>query len=171
MKLQKGKFLINNIGELSNIPIDNDGIKRIIDLEYMGQFEYEGNAIPISRMFIEYYKEDYYFYPTQIFNKDNNQMYIYANSNLVNDKLKENPNFIYNLAKFNIDRNFSLWEYKNKDSEECLYDFWWNIEADYLILFGENKKDLINLFINECHQRDGGKEEIKRKLLTIGYKI
>ncbi|MBQ3020939.1 MAG: hypothetical protein IJD92_01785 [Bacilli bacterium] len=108
MKLQKGKFLITNIGELANIPIDNDGIKRIIDLEYMGQFEYEGNAIPISRMFIEYYKEDYYFYPTQIFNKDNNQMYIYANSNLVNDKLKENPHFIYNLSKFNIDRNFSL---------------------------------------------------------------
>ena len=171
MKLQKGKFLINNIGELSNIPIDNDGIKRIIDLEYMGKFEYEGNAIPISRMFIEYYKEDYYFYPTQIFNKNNNQMYIYANSTLVNDKLKENPHFIYNLARFNIDRNFSLWEYIKHNPEECLYDFWWNIEGDYLILFGEDKKDLINLFINECHQRDGGKEEIKRKLLTIGYKI
>lgn len=171
MKLQKGKFLINNIDELINIPADKNGIKRIIDLEYMGQFEYEGNTIPISRMFIEYYKEDYYFYPTQIFNKDGNQMYIYANDNIVNDKLKENPNFISSLAKFNIERNFSLWEYINKDSEECLYDFWWNIEADYLILFGENKKDLINLFINECHQRDGGKEEIKRKLLTIGYKV
>ena len=171
MKLQKGKFLINNIDELVNIPEDKHGIKRIIDLEYMGQFEYEGNTIPISRMFIEYYKEDYYFYPTQIFNKDGNQMHIYANGNIVNDKLKENPNFISSLAKFNIERNFSLWEYINKDSEECLYDFWWNIEADYLILFGEDKKDLINLFINECHQRDGGKEEIKRKLLTIGYKV
>lgn len=171
MKLQKGKFLINNIDELVNIPEDKNGIKRIIDLEYMGQFEYEGNTIPISRMFIEYYREDYYFYPTQIFNKDGNQMYIYANGNIVNDKLKENPNFISSLAKFNIEQNFSLWEYINKDSEECLYDFWWNIEADYLILFGEDKKDLINLFINECHQRDGGKEEIKRKLLTIGYKV
>ena len=171
MKLQKGKFLINNIDESVNIPIDKDGIKRIIDLEYMGKFEYEGNAIPISRLFIEYYKEDYYFYPTQIFNKDGNQMYIYANGNLVNDKLKQNPNFISSLAKFNIERNFSLWEYINKDLEECLYDFWWNIEGDYLILFGEDKKDLINLFINECHQRDGGKESIKRKLLTIGYKI
>lgn len=171
MKLQKGKFIINNIDELVNIPTDKDGIKRIIDLEYMGQFEYEGNTIPISRMFIEYYKEDYYFYPTQIFNKDGNQMYIYANGNLVNDKLKENQNFISSLAKFNIERNFSLWEYINKNSEEYLYDFWWNIEGDYLILFGEDKKDLINLFINECHQRDGGKEEIKRKLLTIGYKV
>lgn len=137
----------------------------------MGQFEYEGNAIPISRMFIEYYKEDYDFYPTQIINKDGDQMYIYANSNLVNDKLKENTNFISNLARFDIDQNFSLWEYINKNLEECHYDFWWNIEGDYLIIFGEDKKELINLFINECHQRDGGKESIKRKLLTIGYKV
>lgn len=171
MKLQKGKFLINYIDELINIPIDKYGGKRIIDLAYMEQFEYEGNAIPISRMHIEYYKESYYFYPTQIFNKDGKQMYIYANGNLINDKLKENPNFIYSLAKFNIDRNFSLWEFINKNSDECLYDFWWNINGDYLILFGEDKKELINLFINECHQRDGGKEEIKRKLLTIGYKV
>ncbi len=171
MKLQRGKFLINNIDDLVNIPTNKDGIKKIIDLAYIGQFEYEGNAIPISRMFIEYYKEDYLFYPTQIFNKDGNQMYIYANSNLVNDKIKENPNFISNLAKCDIERNLTLWEYINKKSEECFYDFWWNIEGDYLIIFGEDKKELINLFINECHQRDGGKQSIKRKLLTIGYKI
>ena len=102
MKLQKGKFLINNITELNNIHTDKDGIKRIIDLAYMGQFEYEGNTIPISRMFIEYYKEDYHFYPTQIFNKCGEEMYIYANSNLINDKLKENPNFISNFVKLNI---------------------------------------------------------------------
>lgn len=171
MKLKRGKFLINNIDDLVNIPTNKDGIKKIIDLAYIGQFEYEGNAIPISRMFIEYYKEDYLFYPTQIFNKDGNQMYIYANSNLVNDKIKENPNFISNLAKCDIERNLTLWEYINKKSEECFYDFWWNIEGDYLIIFGEDKKELINLFINECHQRDGGKQSIKRKLLTIGYKI
>lgn len=171
MKLQKGKFLINNITELNNIHTDKDGIKRIIDLAYMGQFEYEGNTIPISRMFIEYYKEDYHFYPTQIFNKYGDEMYIYANGNLINDKLKENPNFISNLVKLNIDKNFSLWEYINKNIEECLYDFWWNIEGDYFIIFGEEKKELINLFIDECYNRDGGKEKIKSKLLTIGYKI
>ena len=90
VQLQKGRFLINSINELVNIPTDNDGIKRIIDLTCMSQFEYEGNAIPIYRMFIQYYKEDYFFYSTQIFNKGGNQMYIYANSNLVNNKLKEN---------------------------------------------------------------------------------
>ena len=171
MKLQKGKFLVNNINELSNVPTDNDGIKRIIDLAYMGQFEYEGNTIPISRMFIEYYKDDYIFYPTQIFNKDGNQMYIYANSTLINEKLNENPNFLSHLVNFNIDRNLSLWEYINKNTEKCQYDFWWNINGDYFIIFGEDKIELINLFIDECYKRDGGNESIKRKLLKIGYKI
>ena len=59
----------------------------------------------------------------------------------------------------------------NKSSNECSYDFWWDIEGDYFIIFGEDKKDLINLFINECYHRDGGKELIKRKLLKAGYKI
>lgn len=171
MKLQKGKFLVKSIEELESGIIDNNGKNKIIYLEYMGQFEYEGNAIPISRMFIEFYKEDYSFYPTGIFNKNVQQMYIFANSNLVNEKIKQNPNFITDLSNFNINRNYSLWEYINKKSEECLYDFWWNIEGDYFILFGEENKKIISLFIDEGYKRDGGKEEIKTKLLKIGYKI
>lgn len=171
MKLQKGNFLVKSIDELENGLIDNNGKNKIINLEYMGQFEYEGNAIPISRMFIEYYKENYYFYPTEIFNKEEKQMYVFANSNLINEKIKQNPNFITDLSNFNINRNYSLWEYINKPSKECLYDFWWNIEGDYFILFGEENKKIISFFIEEAYNRDGGKEEIKTKLLKIGYKI
>lgn len=171
MKLQKGNFIINSMDELDNVPMEKDGIKKIIDLEYMGQFEYEGNAIPISRMFIEYYKEDYYFYPTQIFNKEGHQMYIYANSDSINKKLKKNPKYISDLAKYNIEQNYSLHEYVNNNPEECFYDFWWNIESDYFILFGEEKQKLVNFFINQCDRRDGGKEMIKTKLLKIGYKL
>jgi len=171
MKLQKGKFLVKNIDELENGLLDNNCKNKIIDLEYMGQFEYEGNAIPISRMFIEYYKEDYSFYPTGIFNEGGKQMYVFANSNLVNEKLKDNPNFITNLSNFNINKNYSLWEYINKNPKECLYDFWWSIEGDYFILFGEENKKIISLFIEEGYNRDGCKEGIKTKLLKIGYKI
>ena len=171
MKLQKGKFLIKSINDLDNISVSKDGIKRVINLAYMGQFEYEGNAIPISRMFIEYYNNDYVFYPIQIFNPNDEQMYVYANSNLVNEKLKDNPDFISNLAEYNIENNFSLWDYINNNLKECLYDFWWDIEGDYLIFFGEEKKEIINYFIDACYNRDGGKEQIGKKLLKIGYKL
>ena len=49
------------------------------------------NNLPVH---YDLHKEDYHFYPTQIFNKCGEEMYIYANSNLINDKLNENPNFI-----------------------------------------------------------------------------
>lgn len=171
MKLQRGRFLIKNIMDLNNAIETKDGIKRVIDLDYMGKFEYEGNAIPISRMFIEYYKENYLFYSTNIFNKTDEEMFIYANSNLVNDRLKQNPNFILDLAKYNINKNYSLNKYINDNKEECFCDFWRDIESDYFIFFGEEKKEIIEYFINKCHNRDGGKEEIKRKLLTVGYKL
>jgi len=171
MKLQRGKFTINNINELNDIIEERDGIKKVIDLEYMGKFEYEGNAIPISRMFIEYYKNDYHFYPTDIYSKNGEQMYIYINSTKINERLKDNPNFISNLAKFNIDRNLSLWEYIKYDRENCLCNFWWDIKSDYLIFFGEEKIDIINYFIESCYERDGRKEEIQRKLTKIGYKL
>ena len=163
MKLQRGKFLVNSVDEIK----DNN----IIDLCYMGYFEYENNAIPISRMFIEYYKDDYIFYSTNIFNKNNEEMFVYINSDLINEKIKSNPNYLINLAKYNIDRNYTLWQYINEDLKECLCDFWWNIEGDYFILFGEDKKEIIKYFIENSFERDGGKEEIKRKLLKIGYKF
>lgn len=163
MKLQRGKFLVNNVSEIKD---DN-----IIDLSYMGYFEYEGNTIPISRMFIEFYKDDYDFYKTNIFNKNNEEMFIYINRNLIDEKLKDNPNYIFSLAKYNIDRNYTLWQYINKDIKELDVNFWWNIEGDYFIFFGEDKKDVIKYFIENSFIRDGGKDEIKKKLLSIGYDI
>jgi len=163
MKLQRGKFLVNNVNEIK----DNN----IIDLDYMGYFEYEVNTIPISRMFIEYYKEDYCFYSTNIYNRNNEEMYIYANSEIVKEKLNNNPNYIVSLANYNIDRNYTLWQYINKDIKDCKNDFWWNIEGDYFIFFGENKKELINYFILNSFIRDGKQEEIKKKLLKLGYDI
>ena len=37
MLLQTGKFMINNMSEINNIDSDKDGIKKVIDLDYIGQ--------------------------------------------------------------------------------------------------------------------------------------
>lgn len=42
MKLQKGRFLIKSINDIKNIQKDSTDMRKLIDLEYMGQFEYEG---------------------------------------------------------------------------------------------------------------------------------
>lgn len=171
MKLQKGKFLINNIDELDTLDTDTDGLKNVIRLDYMGMYEYETNSIPISRMIIEYFKDNYVFYPVDIYNQKNEQMFIYANSLLIKDE-----DYINKLAKEIIDKNLSLWEAINysigkRVSFEELNDFWWSIDNDYFVFFGENKKEIINYFIYGCYDRDGKKEGIARKLEKAGYSL
>ena len=166
MQLLRGNFLVNNINEINYNDDEN-----IIDLAYMGAFEYEGNAVPISRMFIEYNKDSYSFYPIDIYNKDKKQMFIFINKEIIDEKLINNPNYLIELANHCVSRNFSLWEYINKETKDLHYNFWWNIESDYFIFFGEEKKNIINYFINNCYEHDGGHQEIKRKLLKVGYKL
>lgn len=164
MLLQRGNFLVDSIEDTAN-KID------VIDLDYMGKFEYEGNAIPLSRSYIEYYKDEYKFYPVSIFDKDGNQMYIYANSSIYEEKIKNDPNYILKLAKNKINNNYSLWEYIKYGPNKSDYNFWWNIDAAYFIFFGEKYKSIIEYFINYCYTRDGGKDGIKKKVLEAGYRM
>jgi len=166
MLLQRGNFTINNISEIDTLETEEDGLKRVIDLDYMGKSEYEGNAIPLSRMVIEYNNEKYQFYYTDIFNANGEQMIIYANSELVNDILDWKE-----FASKLIERNYSMYEHAHKPNNEYGNNFWWNINGDYFVFFGEEKKELIKYFINGCYERDGGKQLIKQKIAKCGYII
>ena len=163
MLLQRGNFLVDNVPENNDVKID------VIDLDYMGKFEYEGNAIPLSRSYIEYYKDEYKFYPVSIFDKDGNKMYIYANSSIYEEKIKNDSDYLIKLANYIIDNNYSLWEYIKHGLDKSEYNFWWNIDSCYFIFFGEKYKDVINYYINYCYIRDGEKEGIKKKVLDAGY--
>ena len=67
-------------------------------------------------------------------------------------------------------REISFYDYM-KDPDNCDTNLWWNIEADYMLFFGEDKKEIINYFIDSCYERDGKKEGIKKKLVREGYKL
>ena len=165
MQLQRGKFLIKNICELDNCKEDNDGLKNVINLSYMGQFEYEGNTIPISRMKMEYYKDDYIFYPIDITNTNGEQMFIYVDSVSLNS---QEDGYIYSYIRQRINSNLSLWEAINSTSS---YDLWWDIDSNMLIFFGEEKKDIINYFINSCFERDNKGDGLVKKLVKAGYRV
>ena len=163
MLLQRGKFLIDSAPNNKKEKVD------VIDLDYMGSFEYEGNAIPLSRTYIEYFKDKYVFYPTQIFDKNGNQMFIYANSDLLNSKVENDGEYILKLAKYKINNNYSLWEYIKYGPNNSEYNFWWDIEGAYFIFFGEKYKDVIQYYIDYCYFRDGKKDGIKRIIKKAGY--
>ena len=160
MKLQRGKFLINNISELENQEMDKDGLRDVISLSYMNQFEYEGNVIPISRMIMEYYKDRYIFYHTSIFNYKNEEMILYIDSYYYG--------ILDDYATKKIDGNMTLWLAIN---EEEPYDFWWDLNMNSFIFFGEDKIDIIKYFIDSCYERDMKGEGITKKLEKVGYRI
>ncbi len=166
MKLQRGKFTIDNIKDLDKAELDpKDGIRKVIDLDYMGQFEYEGNTIPILRMWMQYYGDNYVYQPLNVFSKNGKQMYVFYDSNSITEEEIEK------IIQRKIEINYSLYSYINYPDEEFYSDFWWDINSAYMIFFGEEKKDLIEYFLNTTLERDGGKEGIKRKLISSGIKL
>lgn len=168
MKLQRGNFTINNISELDKLDTNKDGIRRVIDLSYMGQFEYEGNSVVVSRMFIEMNKSDYLFYPVNQYDSLGRRMFYYFNSKLLIDK---DSAYLEKRAKSDIDRNYSLWEYMKYSDKEGMTNFWWDLNCDYFIFFGEEKKYIITYFIDKCYERDGKVEGIQKSLHKAGYKV
>lgn len=94
-------------------------------------------------------------------------MFLYFNSEHLNSQPDD---YIKNLAKLLYENVYSIYEYTKKTKESGV-NFWWDIDGDYFVFFGEEKKEVINYFLEMCMQRDGTKEEIKTKLKTIGYKI
>ena len=168
MKLQRGNFTINNISELDKLDNYKDGIRRVIDLSYMGQFEYEGNTVIVSRMYIEMNKSDYVFYPVNQYDSLGRRMFYYFNSKLLIDK---DSAYLEKRAKSDIDRNYSLWEYMKYSYKEGMTYFWWDLNCDYFIFFGEEKKDIITYFIDKCYERDGRVEGIQKSLHKAGYKV
>lgn len=168
MKLQRGNFTINNTSELDKLDTNKDGIRRVIDLSYMGQFEYEGNTVVVSRMYIEMNKSDYVFYPVNQYDSLGRRMFYYFNSKLLIDK---DSAYLEKRAKSDIDRNYSLWEYMKYSDKEGMTNFWWDLNCDYFIFFGEEKKDIITYFIDKCYERDGKVEGIQKSLHKAGYKV
>ena len=121
MKLQRGNFTINDISELDKLDTNKDGIRRVIDLSHMGQFEYEGNTVVVSRMYIEMNKSDYVFYPVNQYDSLGRRIFYYFNSKLFIDK---DSAYLEKRAKSDIDRNYSLWEYMKYSDKEGMTNFW-----------------------------------------------
>lgn len=171
MRLQKGKIIIRNIEELEAAIPDKDGIKRVIDLDYMGQFEYEGNTIPILRMLIEYNRDKYGYYPVDVYDKNGLQMIFFGNLHQIIGDNTDVSRTLLKKAHNNINENYSLSDYINHTNEDYVRNFWWNIQSNYMIFFGKEKIPLIEYFIDSCYTRDGGKEEIGKKLIKARVKI
>ena len=139
MLLQTGKFMINNMSEIDNIDSDKEGIKKVIDLDYMGQRRPEID----SMMRIENSRLEYDFFPMNIYDKDNKQLYIYFNKEILKEKREDYLQRLFEYIYLKED-TLSLFYYINglNDYNKGT-NFWWNVTSDYILFFGEEKKEKI----------------------------
>lgn len=135
--VQSGRFE-NNINEIT-------GRNSIIDLNYMGAAEFEWGALPQStqRMLtnIEFY--DVFPFP-QYINDKGEILMVYAPKMFI-EHISE---IVEDLASGKVNGRLKEWcnlpDYlKGKERGYNFADFWWDIENDFYIFFGEEKKELI----------------------------
>ena len=156
MKLQRGRFLVKYIDELNT---SRD--KRIVKLD---EIEHDSPIIIASRMKIELEKEQYGFYPTNIMDKNGKSMILYLNPNNFSEDLEKTLEY---LGISYINENYSLWSYITHPNEQPDCDFWWNIQENIMVFFGEDKIPIIKHFINSNYYNDGEQEAIQEKLTKL----
>lgn len=136
-------YLIQS-GHFKNNIHDIEGRKDIIELNYMGSAEFEGGELfnSTKRMLVNMEFYDFFSFPNYVNEKEESlmvyapRMYINHIANIV-DRL---ANSSYGLKKYctlnDVIRNYDQ-IFKTKD------DFWWDIENDFYIFFGEDHAHLI----------------------------
>ena len=149
--MKKGKFLVRNVSELDIMYEDINSINKISDLLYLNLTEREKETHTI-KTFIEYFDMDYRFYSTGVNSKANEEMFIYAKKEFINKITR--GKFYNEIVKKNVEREKTIKKYIDSFPDECLYDFWWNIDENYFIVFGKEKIELINNFIRMQYKKD-----------------
>lgn len=150
--VQSGVFR-KNIAEIT-------GRKSIIDLNYMGAAEFEWGALPEStqRMLtnIDFY--DVFTFP-QYVNTEGEPLMVYAPRMFIDHITK----IVEELAKgenYYLKERCTLPEYLNGEITYNYTDFWWDIQNDFYIFFGEEKRDLVLAAQTAMRERSIGEVEV-----------
>ena len=135
--VQSGGFK-NNIEKIT-------GRNSIIELNYMGSSEFEFGALPKStqRMLtnIEFY--DVFSFP-QYSNDKDEELMVYAPTMFIEHISKIVNDLACGKLNNDLKEKCNLSDYiRGKEKSYDYADFWWDIENDFYVFFGEDKKKLI----------------------------
>lgn len=159
-------------------------IEKYIELTYMGAIEYEVKLdkennyrnplyLSIERMFLNKENYDFYQLPKR---KDayGNKLYIYCKK----DIMEELKPYVRNLLDGKIrTKNGPRIQYTKASIEDIekyrMANFWWDIENDFFIFYGEDKFEKINDSFNSFFEENKEKllpkmkKEVKKSLFEI----
>ncbi len=157
--LQRHKCWLVQAGVFKHDIEEITGRKSIIDLNYMGSAEFEWGALPQStkRMLtnIDFY--DVFTFP-QYVNAQGEQLMVYAPKMFI-EHISE---IVEELATGNcrLKEICTLPKYLKGEKTYHYADFWWDIENDFYIFFGEQKRDLVLAAQNAMRERSIGEVEV-----------
>lgn len=146
--VQTGQFK-ENIKEIN-------GMDSLICFDWMGYAEFEFGALPASTKRIVINNDFYDFFTLNEFtDKNGKPLIIYAPVMFI-DHIRENVIALANGEKNLKTRSYRLQGYMKFDKPDWRAsesDFFWDIENDFYIFFGEDKKDLILQAVNAMREK------------------
>ena len=160
-------------GKFKNVDMDDiTGIDSLIQLKYMGAAEFEFGGLPTSLKRIVKYHNEYVMEQLDYNDKQGNPLFLYHNP--VNESGPEEIHkAIRNLlrGKTMCKQPIGLKNYLESDNPEdqrCM-DFWWDIENDFFLCFGNKHSEQILYAIEQLKIK--WKDELFPKELSTIEKI
>ena len=109
------------------------GKNGVVDLDYMGSFEFEMGTVPASYRRIMHNYDDYEYYNTNIFTPENDELILFCKSDISEEVIKSLNEFVnepYHLKEYS-----ELEKIKTaKKGDQSIFgrrtDFWWCLDYD-----------------------------------------
>ncbi len=159
-KLQRHKCYLVQSGVFKGEIKEITGRNSIVYLNYMGGFEFERGALPEStqRMItnIDFYDV---FTFSQYVNSKGEPLMVYAPKMFIEHISKIVEELAMGRNNY-LKKRCTLPEYLAGKKTYPYADFWWDIENDFYIFFGEQKKDLVLAAQKSMRERSIGEVEI-----------
>jgi len=142
-------------GKFRNIQKDDiTGLDSLISWNYMGSAEFEFGALPESlHRIVAQYKQYEFVEIKGIKNKNNDTLRLYC-------KIEDKASAI--LAAKHLSKNdygykefCGLHSYltRNGNNEFVTGNFWWDIENDFFIVFGDDKQNMTEIALNKLKEK------------------
>lgn len=134
-----------------------EGIDSLLTFSYMGAAEFEFGALPQSlrRIIVEGNGQYGFIEIPQVKNKSKESAFVYCKLS-EKDEIKEAVKHLskkdYGYKEPALMASYIMnGENINSSYNDC--NFWWDIENDFLVLFGEEKRELLQEAINKMKEK------------------
>jgi hypothetical protein len=148
-----GKPWLVQRAKFRNIPVEHiDGVNSLFDFDYMGSAEFEFGALPKSlHAIVDNVSEYHMVVVPSVCNRQREPMYLYCHKGVTE---QANSNAIH-LSKemYGYKEWCDMPNYLAGEKSYRVNDFWWDILGHYMICFGKDNADRVQVAIQKMVEK------------------